>query len=493
MIRRSSLPLALALCLACGPSRQPPGEAAAAERHLAEGRYGEALALLRAQLASGDLPRVHAGLGNVHARLGRLDSAAAHYQASLSLDPRRVEVHHNLGVVLADLGRFDEAVAALERAVDLDPGFAPSHLTLGLFSRKVGDYEGAEAAFRAASRAGDTAAHRHLGGLYVRLGRYAEADRELEQALKADPRDAESHRLSAVSMRSRADLEGAAASFSRAVELDPDDHEALFGLANVLIASGDAERGRRLLERFERLRQGAGEVEQLRRLLDARPGDVEARMALAGRLLRGGLEPEAARQYEAVLAYDAGQVDARLHLGRIYRDRGDTLRALQVLSAAPVEDVRLAFFLGSLQLMRGDLEAGAAALERAAALDPGHGEALNNLGNVHLMQGDPEAAAAAFRRALAAAAPSAQAALNLGTLWVQAGREDSAAACYRLALRIDADLAAAHLALARLHRRGGRRDEAAAAYERLLAASPDPALQEEARIFLRRWRERSGG
>ena len=122
MIRRSSLPLALALCLACGPSRQPPGEAAAAERHLAEGRYGEALALLRAQLASGDLPRVHAGLGNVHARLGRLDSAAAHYQASLSLDPRRVEVHHNLGVVLADLGRFDEAVAARERAVEA--GFA---------------------------------------------------------------------------------------------------------------------------------------------------------------------------------------------------------------------------------------------------------------------------------------------------------------------------------------------------------------------------------
>ena len=251
--------------------------------------------------------------------------------------------------------------------------------------------------------------------------------------------------------------------------------------------------GRRLLERFEQLRQGAGEAEQLRRLLDASPGDVEARMALAGKLLREGLEPEAARQYEAVLAYDTAKVEARLRLGRLYRDRGDTLRALQVLSNAPVEDVRLAFFLGSLQLMRGDLDAGAAALERAVALDPGHGEALNNLGNVRLMQGNPEAAAAAFRRALAAAAPSAQAALNLGTLWGQTGREDSAAACYQVALGIDPDLAAAHLALARLHDRGGRRHEAAASYERLLAASPSPALQDEARVFLRRWRERSGG
>ena len=247
------------------------------------------------------------------------------------------------------------------------------------------------------------------------------------------------------------------------------------------------------MERFERLRQGAGEVEQLRRLLDGRPDDVEARLALAGTLLRNGLEAEAAHQYEAVLAYEAGHADARLRLGRLYRDQGDTLRALQVLSGAPLEDVRLAFSLGSLLLMRGDLAQGAAALERALALDPDHGEALNNLGNVRLQQGDPEAAASAFRRALAVSAPSAQAALNLGTLWVHAGREDSAAACYRLALEIDPDLATAHLGLARLHKRHGRRAEAAAAYERLLAASPDPALQEEARAFLRRMGERSGG
>ena len=493
MTPRPSPALLLILCLACSPATPPPGEETAGEDLLEAGRYAEALSLLRARLDSEASPRVHGALGTVHARLGRLDSSAFHYEACLALDPERAEIQHNLGVVLADLGRLDEAVAAVERALGLDPGFAAAHLTLGLFRMKVGQYGRAEEAFRAAAREGAPSAHRHLGGLYVRLGRHAEADEELERALRADAADAASHRLLAVSRRARGDLAGASASFERAVELDPWDQEALFGLANTLIASGDRERGQRLLERFERLRLGEDEVAQLRRLLDGSPGDVEARMALAARFLQDGRTAEAANQYEVALAYDAALVEARLQLGRLYRERGDTLGVLRVLSDAPVEDVRLAFSLGSLLLMRGDLARGAAALERALALDPHHGEAWNNLGNLRLMQGDREAAAEAFRRAVAVDSPSAQAALNLGTLRVRAGHLDSAAAWYRRALGIDPGLVTAHLALARLQEHRGLRAEAAAAYEGLLGAAADPALQEEARASLRRLRAPSGG
>ena len=485
--------LLLTLCLACSPATRPPGEETIAADLVAEGRYGEALALLRSQVGTKATPRAHAGLGTVHARLGRLDSAVFHYEACLALDPGHVDVHHDLGVVLADLGRLDEAVAAVERSLALDPGLAAAHLTLGLFRMKVGEYGLAEEAFGAAAREGDPGAHRHLGALFVRLGRHPEAERELDRALRADSADAASHRLLAVTRRARGEMAGASASFARAVELDPGDHEALYGLANTLMAIGDRERGQLLLERFERLRQGAGEVEQLRRLLDGSPGNVEARMALAARLLQEGRRAEAANQYEVALVYDAARVDARLRLGRLYRERADTLRALRVLSDAPVEDARLAFSLGSLLLMRGDLARGAAALERALVLDPHHGEALNNLGNVRLMQGDLEAAAEAFRRGVAVDSPSAQAALNLGTLRVHAGHLDSAAAWYRRALEIDPGLDTAHLALARLNERRGLRAEAAAEYERLLGAASDPALKEEARASLRRLRSRSGG
>jgi tetratricopeptide (TPR) repeat protein len=152
---------------------------------------------------------------------------AEQFRRALKLDPQLALAHINLAVALYNVPDAETAARAAADALALAPG-APQPLYLqALIHRSRNQTDEAIAAFRRVLEidARDTGANVNLGQLYAQQRNYAEAERAFRAALDSEPYNT----------------------------------TALYGLANVLLRSNQREEGQRLLQQFQVLRQsGAG-------------------------------------------------------------------------------------------------------------------------------------------------------------------------------------------------------------------------------------------
>jgi Tfp pilus assembly protein PilF len=177
------------------PSR-PEGPATAADRldrakELVENRrIDEASQLYRAILTDnpGSLG-ARIGLGALFEALGQHGLALEQFEAAVKLEPENVEVLNNLGSVLGALGRYEEGEGFLRRAARLAPDSADVRANLGILFFRKGLYAQAEGELRWAceqdQRHGNAFFYR--GEALNRLGRFDDAMRALEQAIRLQP------------------------------------------------------------------------------------------------------------------------------------------------------------------------------------------------------------------------------------------------------------------------------------------------------------------
>ncbi len=464
-------------------------------------QYPQALQILRIAAAdtgsdSARRAQVHFLLGNTHAQLGNLDSSAANYRRAVALRPGHARAWHNLGIVLADRGQHRDAVEAIQRAVDLDSTFAEAHESLGLLAMKVGDYTRARIALRRATRMSDALSPlRSLGMLLTRDGDYDAAHAVLQRAIELSPTDSESHRLLGLLYLARGEAERAVEALVVATESDSGNTEAFFNLAAASRALGDTAMMTQAVSRFERLRQGAADIAQLRRILDADPSNVDGRLALAQLYDQQGDTDAAIRHLQAALTNDPDHLDARLHLSRLYTKTGQPEMAMVTLAERKHDDsLRWHLALAYLQMQRGDATTAAREFERVIKLDSTHSQAWSGLGDVRLMQNDRLAASTAYRRSLQLPTPRPEAAVNLGTLHAQAGRLDSAIIYYQRAEHLGGDAVRITLALGALNEQAGHTQRAIDAYERFLALKMgNTQLEQQVRQTIAQLRLQSPG
>lgn len=115
---------------------------------------------------------------------GEHDRAAQLMARAERLDPRSREVGYNIGFLLLWAGRTAEAVAAFERLVASEPDYYGGHDGLAIVLAAQGKCEEAVAAARNALAVGDPDYDPDiglLGYLYGRLGRRADALKQLER------------------------------------------------------------------------------------------------------------------------------------------------------------------------------------------------------------------------------------------------------------------------------------------------------------------------
>lgn len=81
-------------------------------------------------------------LGNMDARLGRIDDATAAYQKGVDLDPANAgRTYLNFGITLYNANRLKEAIAPLKKATELDPKNAQAWYLLGAALVGAMDYK----------------------------------------------------------------------------------------------------------------------------------------------------------------------------------------------------------------------------------------------------------------------------------------------------------------------------------------------------------------
>ncbi|MBV9008519.1 MAG: tetratricopeptide repeat protein [Verrucomicrobia bacterium] len=172
---------------------------------------------------------------------GEADEAITHYRRAIAARPEYVEAHYNLAGALAAKGDLTDAVTEYRRAIAIKSDDADSHNNYGTALRQLGQSREAESEYRIALRLRPDYfdAHYNLGSLLLALGRDDEALEELRHAELLATRNSAVHAITGDVYMKKGQARDAAAQYSRAVELAPDDAAALASFSWLLATSTD--------------------------------------------------------------------------------------------------------------------------------------------------------------------------------------------------------------------------------------------------------------
>ena len=199
-------------------------------------------------------------------QLAILDQVMAEYRQAQGFNADRAEAHVNLGALDARLGRLAAAEAAYRTALRLQPAFIPAYINLADLYRQQGREDLVVQTLRAALQAdpANAAAYHGLGLSLVRQQRLPEAIPELAKAAQLHPDAPRYAYVYGVALHEAGEVQQGLQVLTEAQRRHPADRDILAALVQYHQQAGD--------------RQAA--IAWARKLVEASPGDVQARRLL---------------------------------------------------------------------------------------------------------------------------------------------------------------------------------------------------------------------
>ncbi len=202
-----------------------------------EGRYEQAIKLLRDGLGYGDNAQLRMSLGTVYAKIGRVEDAADQFNRALTLEPDNPEPLVALGVLDEYNKKTADAKEKYRRAVEMDSSYV--------------------------------SARNKLGSLLLEEGNIADADVQFRAALQWNPNaDGVLYNLSLILDRQKKPDEALAA-LERAYALNPDSPAIILALAEHLMRT-DPARAETLLRDVVKMDPKNADAERLLKQLQTR-------------------------------------------------------------------------------------------------------------------------------------------------------------------------------------------------------------------------------
>ena len=293
---------------------------------------------------------------------------------------------------------------------------SPWYPTLRLFRQQApGDWEGVvsrvrEALAAAAAEAlrGSHALHCSRGTALSEQGCFAEAAREFEQALAADPRDVEVLNNLGCAQDGAGRHLDAVASYARAITLREDFCAPHYNMGNSLKSLG----------------RSAEAVDCYRRALALEPGLPQGWHNLALSLQDVGSLDEAQGALERALELRPDYLEAGHNLGELHHARGNLELAVECFRRVLTRDPGYLpswNALGIALQAQDRLDEAVDCYQRALSMNPDYLHALNNLGAASRALGDLDQAVDCYRRVLARDPEYADAHWNLSLVQLLLG------------------------------------------------------------------------
>ena len=242
MLHRAIILLLLLLC--CLPLASVRAQTAeqqstlTAEQYTEEGnkylkaeQYDKAVDAYRLAIRlNPDLAAAYHGLASAYVNMGRVADALEPMRTAVRLDPNNAIAHLNLGVTLASLRRPAEAMVELNEAKRLSPNSAGVHNEIGnVLHNSFGRIDDALAEYIEARRLNPNVPifHHNIGLSLMRLGKFAEAVAPFQAALRINPQYRDSRYFLSEAYSKVRRYDKAVESWTRFLELVPDDSDAL--------------------------------------------------------------------------------------------------------------------------------------------------------------------------------------------------------------------------------------------------------------------------
>jgi tetratricopeptide (TPR) repeat protein len=169
----------------------------------------------------GDYPQVYVNRARIRAALGDFDPAVADIEHAIELLPR-AGYYYELGCAYYGAERFKEARGSFQKAVALNPNHYKAHCGLADIRFKRGDWKGALAEYLSANKIQETVyASGQIGWAYKNLGRYEDARKNFDAALRHNRYDFISHYGLAAAYVGLKDFKSALAAYDNALTYAP--------------------------------------------------------------------------------------------------------------------------------------------------------------------------------------------------------------------------------------------------------------------------------
>jgi tetratricopeptide (TPR) repeat protein len=268
----------------------------------------------------------------------------------------------------------------------------------------------------------------------------------------------------------------AISAFDASLQLQRQNWEAHYYLAQALLRQGDETRADREME-TARAQGGAA-------MLAALKADIEKESAIsklvsaANQSLASGNASAAADNYRKAIGLNP--LDPKLHydLSVALAKLGNSPSEKRELEMAAGLDPDIAVVqdrLGWIALRNSQQAEAELRFKKALAIDPKFAEAQTNLGVLYGQQGKDADAISLFQQAIGNDPPYAPAYLSYGMLLEKRGSPAEAEQQFRSAIKVDSSYADAFSALGMLQRHNGRSAEAVETLRHALALEPDSA------------------
>ena len=284
----------------------------------------------------------HFTLGHLYAELAGaygnrgdyLARAIENYRAAMKADPDASFLAEELSDLYVQSGRLREAVEEAEAAIKTNPNDVNSRRVLGrIYTRMIGDAQ--------------------QGKLDENMLRKSIEQYEKISAL--DAKDIDSLLMLGRLQKMAQNSVEAEKAYKKILALEPNNEDALTGLAIVYADLGNTKESSELLRRvaeknpslrtltalagqYEQMRDYAMAAETLRRTLEVAPNNVEVKRAYAQNLLMADRTADALKVYNEVAAEDKKDWQSLLRISQIYRQMKDFGKAREAANRAKAID-----------------------------------------------------------------------------------------------------------------------------------------------------------
>ena len=211
-----------------------------AEVRFHQRQYREALMLVNDADRLGGMTAERATLaGMIEISMDLLERARARFQKAIELDPSYVSSHYLLARVLYTQNHFDEAIEESKKAITLSPNLVRAYENIGLCYEGKQQFEEAERWYLEAIQRmgkGDKKSEwpiLDLASMLIRNNQTERARPYLVQALEINPQNAQAVFQMGVVLEKSGDLRAALQELKRAIELDPNLETAYYRSAKI--------------------------------------------------------------------------------------------------------------------------------------------------------------------------------------------------------------------------------------------------------------------
>ncbi|HVH61552.1 MAG TPA: tetratricopeptide repeat protein [Candidatus Sulfotelmatobacter sp.] len=233
-----------------------------------------------------------AAAGRVKARIGNTAEGVALVRKAVALAPESAMLHLDLGIVLTESFDFASALPEIDEAVRLAPRSALAHLRRGNVLLDLGGNADAKPDLELARQLAPQMPEPYyfLAVIEKQAGNFGQAAALLKNVVKLQPSNGMAWNMLGQCFERESQIEEAIASWRQALAIEPDNVQALWGLAKA-VKPTDPQEAAHLMARYR-------EVQNNRRIADQ--AGVLANDALAAGAAHDW--PEAIRQFEEAIA-----------------------------------------------------------------------------------------------------------------------------------------------------------------------------------------------